>query len=98
MRSPSRMVGRIEPEGTSFQSAMTERIGDMTATTAPMGMTHSRIRRWRNERLGLSALGAGSGVLSVGAGEDGSFVIICIVPFFRGWFSPVADFPALVQL
>jgi hypothetical protein len=35
-------VGRIEPLGTTFQSATTERNGNITAATNTIGRNHSR--------------------------------------------------------
>ncbi len=40
-RSPGRMVGSIEPVGTSFQSAIAERKGATIAATIVRGSTHS---------------------------------------------------------
>jgi hypothetical protein len=42
IRSPTRIVGRIDPLGTSFQSATTDRNGAMIATTISNGFTHCR--------------------------------------------------------
>jgi len=42
IRSPTRMVGIIDPLGTSFQSATADRNGASTATTITAGKSHSR--------------------------------------------------------
>ncbi len=42
MRSPSTIVGFIEPVGTSFQSATAERRKLITTITVTSGKTHSR--------------------------------------------------------
>src|SRR5579871_1879788 len=42
MRSPTRIVGIIDPLGTSFQSAIAERNGATIAVTNNAGKTHSR--------------------------------------------------------
>src|SRR5690349_4837071 len=43
-RSPSRMVGFIEPLGTQFQSAIADFRGKINAATTAAGLSHSRQR------------------------------------------------------
>src|SRR5690242_16551963 len=50
MRSPSRMVGFIEPEGTSFQSASEERTENSTSARISNGRISLRHQRRIRER------------------------------------------------
>jgi hypothetical protein len=62
----------MEPDGTSFQSATTERMGAITAITSPMGRIHSRAKRRNGPGVlagapeGLAASAALCGPGSVG--------------------------------
>ncbi|NJL29585.1 MAG: hypothetical protein HC897_17705 [Thermoanaerobaculia bacterium] len=57
MRSPSRMVGFIEPVGTSFQSATAERNENITAPMSNKGRNHSR--QSSSPRLSRGGMAAG---------------------------------------
>src|SRR5262245_20906521 len=48
-RSPSRIVGFMEPVGTSFQSAMAERKAHTTSKQVSIGLAHSR-QRYADQR------------------------------------------------
>src|SRR6266849_5228827 len=67
MRSPSRMLGFIDPVGTSFQSATTDRTEQRTSRITSSGLTHSR-QIFRTFALVLFSMSAISGSL-VALGE-----------------------------
>src|SRR5215831_19430862 len=68
MRSPSRMVGFIDPVGTSFQSATADRTANSTTRTTSRGRTHSR-QTFRASETGFS--GAGFSGFSTFSDMDG---------------------------